>query len=208
MKLAQKLVSEQFTKPVSRFMKFACYFVMFFCLLCLVLSFMGRQTFFLHTGTGTYEHAIYAEENHTPASRGFTVTMPDDIHVRTGSSGRIDLTAHIGLSLMFAVDLIPMVFAYWFLSRLFANIEKGRIFTEQNASCLLYYGLLRLLTALLSPVLKLLVCGLANCVSDSQISLATGQNMLQTFIPSLAFLIAAYIIHYGVHLQDEADHTL
>ena len=28
------------------------------------------------------------------------------------------------------------------------------------------------------------------------------------FIPSIAFIVAAYIIQYGVRLQDEADHTL
>ena len=32
--------------------------------------------------------------------------------------------------------------------------------------------------------------------------------MLSALIPGIAFLVAAYIIHYGVHLQDEVDHTL
>ena len=27
-------------------------------------------------------------------------------------------------------------------------------------------------------------------------------------LPGIAFIVAAYIIHYGVHLQDEVDHTL
>ena len=32
--------------------------------------------------------------------------------------------------------------------------------------------------------------------------------MLTTLVPSIAVLVAAYILHYGVHLQDEVDHTL
>ena len=32
--------------------------------------------------------------------------------------------------------------------------------------------------------------------------------MFNMLIPSIAFIVAAYIIHYGVHLQDEVDHTL
>ena len=39
-------------------------------------------------------------------------------------------------------------------------------------------------------------------------SIATGQGVLNTVISGIAFIVAAYIIHYGVHLQDEVDHTL
>lgn len=33
-------------------------------------------------------------------------------------------------------------------------------------------------------------------------------NMLNRLFPGIAFLVAAYIIHYGIRLQDEVDHTL
>ena len=98
---------------------------------------MGRQTFFLHTKTGNFERAIYAEENHNAHSRSMTVFMGDDIHVWTNSSDQIDLTIQLGLSLMYAVNTIPMVLAFWFLSRVFSNIYRGEIFIEKNASCLL-----------------------------------------------------------------------
>ena len=64
MKFIQKLANERFARHAARLMKFACYFVICFYVLCTVLSFMGRQTFWLHTKTGTFEQAIYAEENH------------------------------------------------------------------------------------------------------------------------------------------------
>ncbi len=208
MKFIQELSTERFAKPAARFMKYACYFVIFFYVFCLALSFMGRQTFFLHTKTGTFERAIYAEENHGPHSRGMTVNSGDDIRVWTNDKDQIDLAVQIGLSLMYAVSIVPMILAFWFLSRVFSNIQEGQIFTEQNAACLLYYGLIRFSAAVFVPFVKLLICWLTNLVADGRMSISTGQDMINMLIPSIAFIVAAYIIHYGVHLQDEVDHTL
>lgn len=208
MKFIQKLANERFARPAAQLMKFACYFAICFYVLCTVLSFMGRQSFFLHTKTGTYERAIYAEENHAAHSRSMTVSMGDDIHVWTNDDDQIDLTIQIGLSLMYAVHIVPMIFAYWFLSRVFSNINKGEIFTEQNSSYLLYYGILQFSVAVFVPFIKLLICWLTNLVSNGRMSISTGQAMFNMLIPSIAFIVAAYIIHYGVHLQDEVDHTL
>ena len=208
MKLFQTLANERFARPAAGLIKFACYFAICFYALCTVLSFMGRQTFFLHTKTGNFERAIYAEENHNAHSRSMTVFMGDDIHVWTNSSDQIDLTIQLGLSLMYAVNTIPMVLAFWFLSRVFSNIYRGEIFIEKNASCLLYYGLLQLFVAVVVPFIKLFLCWFTNLVSDGRMSVSTGQRMFNMLIPSIAFIVAAYIIHYGVHLQDEVDHTL
>lgn len=208
MRILKRLVAPSIAKPASYFMKFACYFVILFYILCLVLSFMGRQTFFLHTDTGTYERAIYTEENHAPHSRTMTVRMGDDIHVWTNDNDQIELTTHLGLSFMYAVHVVPLILAFWFLSRVFSNISKGEIFIEQNAAYLLYYGLLQLFVAILVPFLKLFICHCTNLISGSQISISTGQDMLNSIVPSIAFIVAAYIIHYGISLQDEVDHTL
>lgn len=189
-------------------MKFACYFLIGFFALCTILSFMGRQSFFLHTSTENFKNAIYAEEDHDPPSRGMTVHMGDDIHVWTGDSDRIDPAVQTGLSLMYAVHTFPIMLAFWFLSRVFSNIHKGRIFTEENASYLLYYGLLQFAVAVFVPLLKMLICWLTNLASYNRISISTGQEMFNALIPSIAFIVAAYIIRYGVHLQDEVDHTL
>ena len=208
MKFVQKLTNERFAKRAARFMECICYCVICFFILCTVLSFMGRQTFGLHTNTGYYERAIIAEEDHDPSSRFLTVHMGDSIHVWSNDNDKIELTIQIGLSLMYAINTVPIIFAFWFLGRVFSNIREGQIFTEQNASYLLYYGLLQFFVAVFVPFIKLLICRLINLVSDDRLSIGTGQAMFNTLIPSIAFFVAAYIIHYGVHLQDEVDHTL
>ena len=208
MKFIQQLANERFARHAAQLMKFACYFVICFYVLCTVLSFMGRQSFFLHTKTGTFERAICAEENHNAHSRSMTVFTGDDIHVWTNDNDQIDLTIHIGLSLIYVVHIVPMIFAYWFLSHVFSNINKGEIFTKQNSSYLLYYGILQFSAAVIVPFIKLLICWLINLISNGRMSISTGQAMFNMLISSIAFIVAAYIIHYGVHLQDEVDHTL
>ena len=208
MKLIQRLANERCAKPAAQLMAFACYFVICFYIVCTSLSFMGRQSFFLHTKTGTFERAIYAEENHNSHPRSMTVHTGDDIHVWTNDTDQIDPTIQIGLSLIYAVHTIPMIFAYLFLSRVFSNIYKGEIFTEQNASYLLYFGVLQFSAAFFVPFIKLLICWLISQVSNGRMSISTGQAMFNMLVPSIAFIVAAYIIHYGVHLQDEVDHTL
>lgn len=208
MRILKRLIAPSIAKPASCFMKFACYFAILFYILCLVLSFMGRQTFVLHTDTGIYERAIYAEENHAPHSRSMTVHMGDDIHVWTNDNDQIDLTTHLGLSFMYAINVVPLILAFWFLSRVFSNITKGEIFTEPNAAYLLYYGLFQLFVAVIVPFLKLSICHFVNLISGSQMSISTGRDILNGMVPSIAFIVAAYIIHYGISLQDEVDHTL
>lgn len=205
MKFISKLIDERFAKSAARFMKFACNFVICFYVLCITLSLMGRQTFSLHTKSGTIEGAIYAEENHDTDSRNMTVDMGDDIHVWTNDSGQIDMAVQIGLSLINSVHILPMILALWFLSRVFSNIQKGQIFTEQNSFYLLYYGLLQFLAGVFAPFIKLLICLIINLVSESQMSISTGQAVFTMLIPSITFIVAAYIIHYGVGLQDGAD---
>ena len=60
MRLLQRLTNERFARSAAGVVKGACYFVIGFLVLCTVLSFMGRQTFTLHSKTGTYERAICA----------------------------------------------------------------------------------------------------------------------------------------------------
>lgn len=208
MNLIQKLANERFAKLAAWLMEIACYFVICFYILCTALSFAGRQSFFLHTKTGTFEHAIYGEEDHNTHFRNMTVHMSDNIHVWTNDKDEIDLAIQIGLSLMYALQTVPLILALWFLSRVCSNIQKKQIFTEQNACYLLYYGLIQFSVAVFVPFIKLLICWLTNLAADSRIAISTGQNLFGMLLPSITFLVAAYIIHYGVQLQDEADHTL
>ena len=208
MRLLQRLTNERFARSAAGVIKGACYFVIGVLVLCTVLSFLGRQTFTLHSKTGTYERAICAEEDHGRHSRSMTVYTGDDIHVWTNNGDQIELAVRIGLSVLYAVNTIPMILAFWLLSRVFSNVQSGRIFIEQNASFLLYYGLIQFFAAIFVPFIKLAVCGVVSRISDGGLSIGTGGNLFEQLFPSIAFLVAAYIIHYGVHLQDEVDHTL
>ena len=204
----QKLISEPFARSAASFMMVVCYFLIAMLIAGLVLSFMGRQTFILHTSTGNYNDAIYSEEDRNWTSRGPTVSMKDEVRVFAYDGEKIDLITQIGLSAMCAANLIPLIICFWFLSQIFNNVSKGQIFTEQNAVYLLYYGLIQMAMILFIPYLKLFISYLANQFANSEITIMTGQNILNDLVPNIAFIVAAYIIHYGVHLQDEVDHTL
>lgn len=208
MKAIRRLASERSARHAARFMKYVCYLIILFFGICLVLSFMGRQSFWLHTKSGTFEGAIYAEEEHVGYSRSMTVHLRDDIRVWTNENDQIELITQVGLSVIYAVHILPLILAFWLLSRVFSSIHDGQIFTDKNADCLLYYGLLLLFSAVAAPFIKLFVCWLITAVSGNRVEISTRQDMLSSLFQSIAFLVAAYIIHYGINLQDEVDHTL
>lgn len=208
MKMLKPLLNERFVRKAASFLQAACWLAICFFALVTVLACLGRQQFTLVTSTDVYEGAIYAERDQGWLSHSFTVTASDSIRVTADSDDGVDLATHIGLTLMFASQALTGMAGYWLLSRVFANIAQGRIFVEQNARGLLGYGLLQIYTVFLLPFVKLLICNLANLVSDSQIAAWSVQIGPDKLFPSIAFLVAAYIIHYGITLQDEVDHTL
>ena len=208
MKVLKSLLNEGFVRKAASFLQAACWLAICFFALVTVLACLGRQQFVLHTGTDVYESAIYAQRDQGWIAHSFTVTSADGIRVTANSGGGVDLATHIGLTLMLAAQALPALAGCWLLSRVFANIAQGRIFVEQNARGLLGYGLLQIYAVFLLPFVKLLICNLANLVSDSQIAAWSVQIGPDKLFPSIAFLVAAYIIHYGIALQDEVDHTL
>ena len=208
MKMLKPLLNERFVRKAASFLQAACWLAICFFALVTVLACLGRQQFTLVTSTDVYEGAIYAERDQGWLSHSFTVTASDSIRVTADSDDGVDLATHIGLTLMLAAQALPALAGCWLLSRVFANIAQGRIFVEQNARGLLGYGLLQIYAVFLLPFVKLLICNLANLVSDSQIAAWSVQIGPDKLFPSIAFLVAAYIIHYGITLQDEVDHTL
>lgn len=206
--MLKPLLNERFVRKAASFLQAACWLAICFFALVTVLACLGRQQFTLVTSTDVYEGAIYAKRDQGWLSHSFTVTASDSIRVTADSDDGVDLATHIGLTLMFAAQALTGMAGYWLLSRVFANIAQGRIFVEQNARGLLGYGLLQIYAVFLLPFVKLLICNLANLVSDSQIAAWSVQIGPDKLFPSIAFLVAAYIIHYGITLQDEVDHTL
>lgn len=209
MKKVHRILNQRAATKTAGFMKAVCYIIMLFFALSLTLAFCGRLEYVLRVEGKTYERAIYAEENHNYTSRAFTVGSNDRINMATTSADeKIDLVSYIALVVMHSINIIPLMFAYWFLSKVFSNVAKGEIFVEKNAHYLLYYGLIQACVAVFVPFAKLLIIQVANALTTDHISIATGTNMINQLIPSIAFFVAAYIINYGVHLQDEVDHTL
>ena len=208
MKILKRLLNEHVARGASYFLRIACFCVMAFFIICLVLSLLGRQSFRLHTGTDVYEEAIIAEKDHGLSFRNMTFSGTDDIYICANADGQIEFSTKAALFLTSAFNIIPMIIAYWLLSLVFTNVSRGKIFTAKNAAFLLNYGLLQIFAALFAPLINLLICRLANHFAESQIMISTGGDILNRLFPSIAFLVAAYIIHYGIELQDEVDHTL
>lgn len=208
MKMLKLLLNERFVRKAASFLQAACWLAICFFALVTVLACLGRQQFTLVTSTDVYEGAIYAEEDHAWTSRGFTVDSGSDIRVTANSDGGVDLATHIGLTLMLAAQALPALAGCWLLSRVFANIAQGRIFVEQNARGLLGYGLLQVYASFVLPFVKILFSQLSNLVSGSKITAFSTYTGVDELFPGIVFLVAAYIIHYGITLQDEVDHTL
>lgn len=209
MKRLHQLLNSKTAQNASVFMKWMCYLVMALFALLLILCCMGRLEYDLRFAGENYPNAIYAEENHEYSSRALTVSSNDTLYIHAhADDGSIELATYATLVSMYVISIIPMMFAFYFLSKVFANVAKGEIFIQKNAHYLLYYGLIQLFVALLLPFIKLLIVVLANHFVSDVISMSTGSDIISSLMPNIGILVAAYIIHYGVSLQDEADHTL
>lgn len=191
-------------------MHFVCWFIMLIMVSSLVMSIMGRLSFTLSAGRSETTQTTYSVIGSDPSESpsGLSVSIPgDSIYVHSADS-TLDPLIHVGLSLIYAVWMVPLLLSIWFLSRVFANVSAGNIFVEKNAVYLFYYGLLQFFEALPVPLLRLLICRIISRLSTDSISLGTGSSMLSFLISGITFLIAAFIIYHGIHLQDEVDHTL
>lgn len=124
-------------------MRVVCFIVIAFGILCLIFSLMGRQSFRLHTSTGVYEDAILADQD-GGSIRYMTVYGTDDIFIDANAEDQIEFPTKAALYTISVLNIVPMILAYWFLSRVFTNVNKERIFTDQNAAYILYYGLLQI----------------------------------------------------------------
>ncbi|MEG1758668.1 MAG: hypothetical protein RR235_09470, partial [Oscillospiraceae bacterium] len=198
MKIMHKLLNQKVAMGTAKFMKVICYIIIFLFVIMLALSFMGRLQYHLQVGEKTYAHAIYAEEDHDFSMRSLTVKSNDSLRIHAAADdGTIDIITYVAITIMYAINIIPLMLAYWFLAKVFANVAKGEIFTQKNAHYLLYFGAIQAVVAIAVPFVKLLVVQIANSLVADRISLAIGTNMLNEFVPSVAFIVAAYIINYG-----------
>ena len=205
MRFIRKLTSDPFIQRVSECMQIICYLIILLYAVFAVLSCMGRLTFILYTKDAVYENAIVAEEDHGAEKTMLTVSLRDDIRVWADENGEIDGVCRVGLVLLFIVHTAPFLLAFWLLSKVFAHIRDGEIFIQENASCLLWYGILHLFAAVPAPLLKMLICRLVTALSGNKMEILTGKDVFNLVFQSIAFIVAAYIIQCGLRMQENAE---
>ena len=208
MKKFQGLLNEQSARNMAGLVKWVCYFVVAFTVLGMALSFLGRQTFILHTNTGTYEHASFSAASNGWMHQGMMTSSRGVVQIHAYADGEINFITRAALSVAYVAFIIPLMLSFWFLGRLFKNINKGQIFVHQNAYFLLYFGLLQIMIALIIPFIQLAIFGLANMFTVSRITYLYNANLFSNALLPIVCIVAAYIIHYGVSLQDEVNHTI
>ncbi|MCL2409269.1 MAG: DUF2975 domain-containing protein [Oscillospiraceae bacterium] len=195
-----RLLNERPAKIVVKIMEYFCYFVT--CAFALSVAIILRQAF-TFTLSGEYGQILLAYMS-SPWVSGI---LPSETWL-IFTNGQFDIATRIGLFVMFAVGSIPQMIGFWVLGRVLGNVRKGSIFTDRNARYLLFFGLVRVLAVVLPFILQLIV-GIANSFSRfSEIQILMRARLFDNAVSGIAFIVAAYIIHYGIHLQDEADHTL
>ena len=208
---------------ISKLMAVVCYLVVAFFICGLILSGMGRQRFMLFR-EGTTETNAYAEiigeamvvtkgnegaEPATYAKNGLNqpnVSLSDQIYVI--AQDEVSVITSIGLTVTYFTGVLPWALSYFFLARVFGNISRGQIFVEENSEALARCGIIGLLGAVICPFLKLLVIHIFNALSPDMISIATGNRMPGEILQSLVIIVAAYILHHGIQLKDEVEHTI
>ncbi len=210
MNISNKFKNEESLQSISYFLMILCYLAIAFFISMVILSLMGRHTYHLHSHNSDYPNAIYAENNHEYSSRSLTVSINDN-NIRVYSisdTGKIELITYIGIVLTSVLTIIPMIFAFWFLAKLFSNVSRGNIFIQDNANYLLYYGIIHILLGVVIPLIKCLVISITDMISTDSISIHTGSQTPNLLITGITFIVASYIINCGINLQDEVDHTL
>ncbi len=214
MKKLQGLLSKkQFVRKAADFVRGICYFMIGIYAFLVVLCALGRLEYGLQYDTGQYiSGRIYAGEVHDYTMSNWTVrNVDDDLYVTVQSdTGNIKLSTYVAISGMYIIGFVVVITSLGFLSKVFNNVAKGEIFTEKNARYLLYYSVIQIALTVVYPVLKRLIVYFANVLGEGGDFIRITMNMpnFQNVVLSVAVFVAAYIIKYGVDLQDEADHTL
>lgn len=205
-----KWFSEKRASMLAEILKGICILMTFLALLTTVMVLMGRMQIHLYTPETFYNDALLLEKNHEATSRFMFVNLSHlEVHLHTANSGgKIDIVTYLCTVLMGVATVVPMGYAFFKMSRFFGNIAKGSVFSASNASLLLNGGLVLLAGSLLAPLLSLLVLSpIANKLTSNVISISASFNLTALFAGAI-LLVMAYVFHYGIYLQDEADHTL
>lgn len=192
--------SEKNMKSVARLVTLVLFLLIILSVYVMVLSFAGYKVFTLSINGVTYTDAVFAGESY---GNWWDNGLSGLVVIGTGSNiyviahEYLEITTHIGLSLIHAVEAIPTIISLYFLMKVFYNFSKGIIFKIQNANYLFLSGIILFLIAIISPIFILLIGFVINLIGNNIFHVSTGQNMINTVFYSGLCIIASHIISSG-----------
>lgn len=192
----------------ASFLKFVSYFACFFFGVSIILILLGRVQMTIVTPTEVYERALLLEQDYGAQSRFLFVDIAG-YDLTLTLQGGVDFVTWLSVALLTLVKMFPMAFCFFFLIRFFGNIEEGRVFVKENGNFLWYNGIALLIATVLGPIMKYFIVPLLmQSFSENILRFSITDNFLTIWFYSAFFLVGSYVFHYGLYLQEEADHTL
>lgn len=177
----------------------------FLCAFALLIV-LGRVEVNLVLPSGTFERAPLLARD-SEASR-FLYAALGGHHIRVEAWHPVDWATRLGITLIGLLHVAPLAYCFYTLTRFFTNIGVRQVFTSANGNLLLRCGSVLALTALVFPLLSAYaIPPLINLLSANRLSIGITFDFSRLFF-GIVLLVAAYIFHYGLYLQEEADATL
>jgi hypothetical protein len=203
----QYLISEKHAHRMAVILRSVCFLITIFSVLVITLVLLGRVELSMATPDGVYDRALLLEKDHSVTSR-FLFTKLSSQTVFLRMHGNVGFVSWLFISLMGIFRVLPLGLCFFFLSRFFRNISEGRVFFAPNANLLLRCGVLLITSFFLVPIFNgFILPYLHNRFSPNRLTLSVSPDFTALFI-GIVLLVMAYVFHYGIYLQDEADHTL
>ena len=202
-----KIWNPQNARRLAQVLEAACYLAACFFLLICVLFLCGRTEVQLTNRDGSFPDALVADGGPGGGTRWMFTSIPDQTTNLAAFDG-IDAPAWIGIAAMGVLRVAPLGVCAVILALLFRNVAAGRVFVPQNASLLLRGGLLLAATYLLVPLINAYaIPPLVNHFSSCRLAVGTTVSLSGLF-DAFVMVVGAYVMRYGIYLQEEADHTL
>lgn len=205
-----RLMNKKRASKLAEMLQGICFFMTGLAILTVVFILIGRMEVRLTTPEGHYADALLLEKDHSVESRFMFANLSDlDIYLNTRfTDGHLDVVTIVGIMIMALATVVPLGYGFYLIGRFFGNVSKGNVFVPSNASLLMRCGGVLVVAALIAPLLNgFAIPAFINLMSANDISVNASINFLALFGGAI-LLVMAYVFHYGIYLQNEADHTL
>jgi hypothetical protein len=205
-----KLVTEKRAMKLANILQSICMVMVTLALILTILILLGRINVSVATPDGYFQNTLLVEKDHNTSSRFmFTNLSYLDIHLNTISSGgTVGIVTYVGVVIMNLLVVLPGAYVFFVMASFFRKIAQKEVFTSSNASLLSRGGIVLLSFAFLTPLFNAyIIPSLIHSLSSNVVSTSVSINFIELFAGAI-LLVMAYVFHYGIYLQDEADHTL